>query len=252
MSEIIKDRAVVLKTYGYGESSLVAVLLTRSHGKMRFLAKGARSAASPFLGSLGTGTTCEIVFHHRADRGLQVIKEIFATASFEAAGGDLERLCLFQAALELVDRSVVEREADERVFDTMETFTSLLPSAGDPWAVFFALEIGILKMAGSFPSTATCGICRAALDGEAFALDASSGLVSCCACAGPGGRTLSARASSLLSRVERSGFEGVREARLERAERKEIGELIHRLFMSHVDGYRLPYALRLCKGVNGQ
>jgi hypothetical protein len=52
--------------------------------------------------------------------------------------------------------------------------------------------------------------------------------------------------------MERLGVEGAAELRLGRAERKEIGGLIHRVFVSHIDGYRLPYALRLCKGVNGQ
>jgi len=252
VSEIVKDRALVLKTFGYGESSVIAVLLTRGHGKMRFLAKGARSSASPLRGSLRTGTICEIVFYYRPERGLQLIKELEMADSCEARGEDFERLCLFQAALELVDRSIVEREADEKVFDTTESFVRFLPEAADPWALFFVFEIGFLKMAGSFPSTASCGCCGRTLEDEAFAVDAGSGLVSCAACAGSGARTLSAHSSAIVSRIERLGFEAARGLRLGRAERKEIGSLIHHLFASHIDGYRLPYALRLCKGVNGQ
>ena len=39
---------------------------------------------------------------------------------------------------------------------------------------------------------------------------------------------------------------------MSRGERREIGELIHQFFVNHVEGYRLPHALRLCKEVNGQ
>jgi DNA repair protein RecO (recombination protein O) len=252
VSEIIKDRSVVLKTYPYGESSVVAVVLTRSHGKVRLLAKGARSSRSALQGSLRTGNVSEIVFYSRPDRGLQLLKEIGIVETFEAGGGDLERLCLFQAGLEIVDRSVVERSADERAFDLIERFMRLLPAASDPWALFFALEIDVLKLAGSFPSTAACASCRRSLDGSAFGIEAASGLVSCASCGSAKGRMLSIAASALVRRMDTLGLEGAGGERLDRSERKEIGELVHRFFVSHVEGYRLPYALRLCKGVNGQ
>ena len=252
MSDIVKDRAVVLKTYEYGESSIVAVALTRSHGKVRFLAKGARNSKSALQGIARTGNVCDVVLYYRSDRGLQVLKELEPVASFETSNGDLERLCLFQAGLEIVDRSIVEREAGEEVFDLMEMFMRLLPAAEDPWALFFAFEIGVLKASGSFPSTAACGCCRKPIDHEAFAVEPASGLVRCRACGNAKAKTLSAASSSFIACTERLGVEAARGASLGRAERKEIGELIHRVFASHIDGYRLPYALRFCKGVNGQ
>jgi DNA repair protein RecO (recombination protein O) len=252
VSEIIKDRAVVLKTYPYGESSVVAVVLTRAHGKVRLLAKGARGPRSALQGTLRTGNVSEIVFYFRPDRGLQLLKEMGTVETFEAERGDLERLCLFQAGLEVVDRSVVERSADERAFDLIERFMRLLPAVSDPWALFFALEIDVLKLAGSFPSTAACACCRKSLEGSAFAVEAASGSVTCASCGGAKGRLLSSAASALVRRMDSLGLEGAGGEKLDRGERKEIGELIHRFFVSHVEGYRLPYALRLCKGVNGQ
>lgn len=252
MSEIVKDRAVMLKTFPYGESSVVAVALTRSHGKVRFLAKGARSPKSALQGSLMTGSVSEVVFYFRQDRGLQILKEIDATGGYEGTGGDLERLCLLQAGLEIVDGSVVERESDERVFDMIESFMRLLPGAADPWTLFYALEIGVLKLAGSFPATAECARCRRELVEEAFIIDAASGLVVCPACVTAKGKALSRGAAALVSRIDRLGLEDARDMRMTRGERKEIGELIHHFFVNHVEGYRLPHALRLCKEVNGQ
>lgn len=252
MSEIIKDRAVVFKTYPYGESSAVAAVLTRSHGKVRLLAKGARNSRSALQGSLRTGSVSEIVFYFRPDRGLQLLKEMGTVETFEAGSGDLERLCLFQAGLEIVDRSVVDRSADERAFDLIERFMRLLPAAADPWALFFALEIDVLKLAGSFPSTAACACCRRSLEGSSFAIEAASGLVSCATCASAKGRVLSIAASALVRRMDALGLDGAGGEKLDRSERREIGQLIHRFFVSHMEGYRLPYALRLCKGVNGQ
>jgi len=252
VSEIVKDRALMLKTFPYGESSVVAVALTRSHGKVRFLAKGARRSKSALQGSLMTGSVSDVVFYFRPERGLQILKEIDAAGAFEAADGDLERLCLYQAGLEIVDCSVVERESDERVFDMIESFLRLLPGAADPWALFYALEISVLKLAGSFPAIAVCERCRRSLENEAFAVEVASGLVSCSACVTAKGGMLSRGAAALIARIDRLGFEGARGATLSRCERREIGRLIHRFFETHVDGYRLPRALRLCKEVSGQ
>jgi DNA repair protein RecO (recombination protein O) len=252
VSEIVKDRSIVLRTYAYGESSAVAVVLTRSHGKLRLLAKGARSSRSALQGSLRTGNVSEIVFYFRQERGLHLLKETGTVESFEAGAGDLERLCLFQAGLEIVDRSVVDRSADERIFDAIERFMLLLPAAADPWALFYALEIEVLKLAGSFPSTGACACCGAPLEHAPLSIEAASGLVCCPSCGGAKGRALSADASALVRRMDALGLEGVRGERMDRGVRREIGEIIHRLFVSHVEGYRLPLSLRLCKGVSGQ
>jgi DNA repair protein RecO (recombination protein O) len=252
VSDIVKDRSIVLRTYPYGDSSVVAVALTRSHGKVRFLVKGARRSKSALQGSLLTGIVSEVVFYFRPERGLQLLKEIETVGTYEAALDDLERLCLFQAGLEVVDRSVIERESDERSFDMLESYVRLLPAAADPWALFYALEIGVLKLAGSFPTTASCAHCRRPLENERFRIDAASGLVSCTACGNGAGRTLTRGAAAFIARLDRLGLEGAREAKLSRGERKEVGELMHHFLVNHVEGYRLPNALRLCKGVNGQ
>lgn len=252
MSEIVKDRAVVLRTYPFGESSAVAVLLMRTRGKVRLLAKGARGGKSPFAGNLRTGSVGEVVFYSREERGLQLLKEIEGSVPLESPLADLERLCLLQAALEIIDRSVVERSADERLFDLVESFMRLLSRAADPWALFFAFEIGVLKLAGSFPSTRSCARCGRELEGEAFAVDPASGTVTCGACGARSARRLSSEAASALTLMDRGGLEAVGSATLGARARKEIGEIVHRVFTSHMDGYRLPNALRLCKGVNGQ
>ena len=48
--------------------------------------------------------------------------------------------------------------------------------------------------------------------------------------------------SALVRRMDALGLEGRRRHEAGPGERKEIGELIHRFFVSHVEGYRLPHA----------
>ena len=246
MSEIVKDRAVVLRTYEYGETSLVVSVLTRGSGKIRLIAKGANRRGSALAGSLRTGNIGEIVFYYKPDRGLQTLKEIESRNVFENCVEDLEKLCIFQAGLEVVDRSVIEREADERVFDLLEGFSAALPEADDAWAVLFTLYVRLLKMSGVYPSTAECAVCGGELAGG-FRAVPQTGRVTCAGCASGDALLVSPGSAGLLREMESGGFGG---RTLGPKERKEIGRFLHYLFLYHVEGYRLPSALGILKEVN--
>lgn len=246
MSEIVKDRAVVLKTYEYGETSLVVSVLTRGSGKIRLLAKGANRKGSPFSGALRTGNVGEIVFYYKPERGLQTLKEIESRSIFENRVEDLEKLCIFQAGLEIVGRSVIEQEADERIFDLLERFIGALPEADDAWGILFTLYVRLLKMSGVYPSTNVCAACGAELAGG-FRAVPRTGRVTCAGCVSGDALVVSGRSVEALRRMEMGGFEGIS---LGSTERKEIGRFLHYLFLHHVEGYRLPGAFGILKEVN--
>ena len=47
---ILKDEAIALRVYPFGNTSQIAVWLSRTYGKLATLAKGSQRAKSPFLG----------------------------------------------------------------------------------------------------------------------------------------------------------------------------------------------------------
>lgn len=249
MSEILKDRAVVLRTYDYGETSLVVSCLTRSNGKIRLLAKGAKKDRSPFAGFLRTGNLGDIVFYYKQERGLHLLKEIEGNETFYNSIEDLERLCIFQAGLEVLDRSVKERDADERIFDLLEGFILLLPRISDPWAVLFALYARLLRLIGFYPATDRCADCGTDLAGG-FMAQPQAGRITCGACGAEGALLVSDRSARLLSRLTGDDLSGIEELSIQAEERKEIGRFLHYLFLYHIDGYRLPNALQILKEVD--
>jgi hypothetical protein len=50
--------------------------------------------------------------------------------------------------------------------------------------------------------------------------------------------------------MAREEYHRIAEMSLGADERKEIGRLLHRIYLHHVEGYRLPNALHLLKGVS--
>jgi DNA repair protein RecO (recombination protein O) len=252
MSKILMDYAVVLRTFDYGESSIIAVLLTRKNGKIRVLAKGAKRKKSGVSSSFMTGNICEIVFYSSLGRGLQILKEISCSSSFDSVGKELKRLSLFQAALEIVDRSVIELETDEGVFDLVENFSAILPLVADPWAAFFTFEVKLLKITGFFPSLTVlkCEKCGMDLAGKEFGINTLTWYARCEKCVTEGMVLISASASSILKDMESKSMNNIIELRLDRKKRREIGRFLHEIFLVHVDRYELPSSLGLLKGVN--
>jgi DNA repair protein RecO len=248
VSEILKDRAIVLRTFDFGETSVVVVALTRDHGKMRFLAKGARKGRSPFTGLLRTGNIGTVVFYHRRERGLQLLKEF--TGEAVSPDDDFVKLCLFQAGLELADASVIDRESDAVTFEEIEAFRTLIFVAAAPWLVFFSLEVKLLKGLGVLPQFDTCAVCGGDLV-SACTANPASGSICCPRCTGEGGVSVSGASLDRIRAMESAPIgEAAAGGELGAGERKEIGRLLHTLFLHHVEGYRLPNSLRLLKGVS--
>ncbi len=248
MAGIIKDRAVILRTYEFGESSLIAVALARDSGKIRLLAKGARRTRSPLYGGLKTGALGEIVYYSRRERDLQLLSEIDTRCLFDASVADLEKMCIFQAGLEIADHSIIEQETGRGEFDLLEMFIKKLLVCHDSWQLFFALEVRLLGLIGFLPSISMCDRCGKPVVEEVFGIDTHSGNVTCAACSGAETTKLSINSCRLLCRMVESGFEGVEETHISKSERREIGRVLHGLFAHHIDNYELPNALRLLKG----
>ena len=225
----------------------MAVALTREHGKLRILAKGAKGRRSPFVGMLRTGSTGEIVFYYREERDLQLLKEFSADEGAVLVTEDFVKLCLLQAGLELADTAVVGRESDTGTFDILETFRTRLFASPAPWFIFFTLEVKLLTSLGVLPSLDACARCGCALPGGC-SVHPGSGLVTCGRCAGENSDQLSAPSLAGMLAMVRQSFGRIAAVEPGRRERREIGQLLHHLFLHHVEGYRLPKALHLLKG----
>ncbi len=250
MSEILKDRAVILRGFEFGESSIIAVSLTMNHGKLRFLAKGAKKNRSPFHGGLRTGNMAEIVYYNKPQRGLQLLKEITSHPVFDTDIRDLDRVCIFQAGLEVIDRTTIEHESDSRVFTVLEDFIGALGSCEDPWTPFFVLQVRLAGIAGLLPDFEECGTCKKALAGKSMNIDPSSGAVLCDGCSCGGALSVSSASADLLRAMKERGLGETEQAVCDFIQRREIGRILHNLFLHHFDAYRLPNALKILKGVD--
>jgi DNA repair protein RecO (recombination protein O) len=73
---MIQSRATLLRKYPLGETSLILVWCTASHGLVRTAAKGARGPKSPFAGKLDLFFQAEIAWQPARRGDLHALREV--------------------------------------------------------------------------------------------------------------------------------------------------------------------------------
>ena len=114
---IVRTDAVVLHAFDYGETSRIVRLLTRPHGVIGVLARGARRPTSAFGSTLQPLSYVQAVYYHRPQRGLQTLKETAHVVRFKRLTSEIERVPLGLRVLEVTRSLVEEGEAHPLALD---------------------------------------------------------------------------------------------------------------------------------------
>lgn len=167
MEDLI-TRAFCLRTRAFGESDLIAVLLTEDHGKVSGMARGAKRSRKRFAGgALEPFHQLELRFARRPHTDLAFLHECKVERSHHAIAQNLDTYAWASYASELTEIMVPERDPAPEVFrlfaQTMAAFATQSAEV-EPLAHHFIM--GLLDHAGWGPDLDRCGICGEAV-GEA-------------------------------------------------------------------------------------
>ncbi len=142
--------ALVLRTYKLSEADRIVVFLTRDRGKKRGVAKGARRARSPFMGTLEPLTEARVAYFEKEQRelvGLNYVEPIRSPLSL--IGGDALGYVGYFA--ELLDEWAQDADADERLYRLGASMLEALGAGApvEPLARYF--EYWLLRLQGVYP-----------------------------------------------------------------------------------------------------
>ena len=169
-------QAIVLRRRDFRESSRIITCLTRDHGKITGLAKGAHRKDSPLLGSIDFLNELNASFS--ADRGgLRILVRARLTRERRALRTP-ERFLAAGHIAWLVDAASVEGRADPELFDLLLGGLNLLercPIQIIPQIVL-GLELRHLEASGALPDFDACSECGAPLSDQAFRQEDSLGI----------------------------------------------------------------------------
>lgn len=114
---ITHTRVIILKSIDYQESSKIITVLSKEHGRIAILAKGAKRVKSKFAGCIEPGYILDVVYYYKQSRSVQTLTEAAVHTSFLGVLPSLERSALVYSTLEIVSQLVHEGEKNEALYD---------------------------------------------------------------------------------------------------------------------------------------
>ncbi|MBK5256633.1 MAG: DNA repair protein RecO [Vicinamibacteria bacterium] len=153
--------ALVLRTLPLGEMSVVAVLLTRSKGKVRAVAKGARGPGHRYQSSLQPLSEVRTTLYGREGTELFRLGAVELLRSSEPPNSNLESLLALEYCAELFEAFLPPEARDDDAYRLGRSCVTALKQRGPAGtAVMRYAEAWTLKLHGLYPSLSRCLACR--------------------------------------------------------------------------------------------
>ena len=187
---LIKTEAVILKTMKYRDTSKIVTFYTKEYGKLKGIAKGARTAKNKFGSALEPMTLSKLVVYKKEHRDLHLISQCDAIDSFKHLTEDLDRMTTAMAVIELMNQVTHQEERNPALFALLgETLSALNSSFKNYPSYLQAFRLRLAMLFGYAPNFEVCGECGDSLvtgNGEKqFAFQVARGAVFCNRCCMP-------------------------------------------------------------------
>lgn len=185
---LYRDEGVVLRVQKLGEADRIVTVLTRTHGRVRAVAKGVRRTRSKFGASVEPFSHVDLQLWEGRG-GLDTVTQADSlTAYGDRLVTDYPRYTSGTAVLETAERlTAEEREPSLRLFllvvGALRALTGTEP-VRDPGLVLDAFLLRAMTVAGYAPALADCARCGAPGPHRAFSVPAGGAVCPACRPAG--------------------------------------------------------------------
>jgi DNA repair protein RecO (recombination protein O) len=199
-----EDRALLLRRYPFGESSLVVHALCRDRGRVALIAKGAYRPTSRFAYALDRFDELELGWSARPGQELGTLRAAGVLRRRARMVTDLARYRTACAALELADVAARPSHPDPALFDLLsECLDRLAGERVDPWSALVAFDLGFLQNLGLAPALERCAACAG--DAPPAGVERGRGAQAVAFSSGAGGRLCAACAAEARASGRRVG-----------------------------------------------
>ncbi|MGV8073302.1 MAG: DNA repair protein RecO [Syntrophobacteraceae bacterium] len=155
---IRQTEAMILQTRDYGESDRLITFYTRTAGKLKGIAKGARRSRKRFIHAFEPCSLVELTYKER--KSLIWIEACKLTEPHLALRAELERWVYSALICEIILEMVPEAEREEDLFDLFKGALDRLAVDRDPLNIVLLFMLRFLDITGYLPSLDCCSVCR--------------------------------------------------------------------------------------------
>jgi DNA repair protein RecO (recombination protein O) len=152
-------RAIVLRTWPFGESDKIVSFLTENHGKLTGIAKGAKRSRKRFVNSLEPFSLVNLRFQDRVHSNLAFILASDLSVGFKHLSTSLEKISFASYLVEITDGLIGEREENRLVFRHLRDGLIHLEKHAMSLSFLIFFELKLLQLAGYQPLLDSCRRC---------------------------------------------------------------------------------------------
>ncbi|MBK9215923.1 MAG: DNA repair protein RecO [Chloracidobacterium sp.] len=229
---LVESESLILKSYNLSEADKIIVFLTRDHGIVRGVAKGAKRLKSRFGSSLEPFSLVVATYFEKETVELVSIERVELLASNFAAATDPSFLGKFAYLTDLLMAFLPPHDPNETLFRMTQACIETAvahPAALSAVGVYF--ELWLLKLAGFLPDWSTCRACGRELPyNEDVGVTGDQHLI-CGKCRRTAGnRTLTATARMMATSIRSKGpQEFARSCAMEIRELDELSDVLREI-----------------------
>lgn len=251
---IVSTDVIVLRSMKYGDTSKIVTLYSRKYGKIRVMAKGARTSKNKFGASLEPMVHSSVVMYKKEHRDLHLLSKCEIASPFLGLNDDGGKMAIGLAMIELVNMVMHDEEENQPMYTLLlESLRAVDESDKNPENIFFAFELRMAEIFGYGLNIQHCARCgRSLLNEQATYILLASGSGVCSDCHkehNVGGVKVSQEILQSLSRLSAAPIRSVSDEPTSRSMQSEMLALLQTYLKYHIEGVRTLRSLSLFTNV---
>jgi DNA repair protein RecO (recombination protein O) len=252
---LVKTEVIVLRSMKYRDTSKIVTFYSKEYGKLKGIAKGARSAKNKFGSALEPLSHSMLLIYKKEHRDLHLISQCDSIDSFRNLTEDLDRMSTGLSVLELIDQVTHHEERTPAMFALLvETLSALNASTKNYQTYLQAFQLRLAALFGYAPNFDTCGQCGKPVllgNGERqVAFQIVRGAVFCNKCCTPNDSevhdsdqsiaftTLSVQGLQIVRRLVHAQLSSLSNLEFDARVGNEMNELLRLYLRYHFDGLK--------------
>jgi DNA repair protein RecO (recombination protein O) len=233
---INKTEAIVLKTFDFRETSLVAVFFTKDYGKMSGLFKGIKKEPQKFASTVEPFSHNEVIFYKKKNSTLDLVSQCDLRDDFSLIRKDMSRVGLASSLMELLDAIMPLNDVNPDVFDLALDALRLISNYNYPDKIATIFKIKLLALSGFKPHLDSCISCSNRISGEVrFSISLGGLLCPPCFRKDIRSRTIYRGSAATILHVEKNNLNDNLRLGINPAIKREIDYLLQSFLEHHLD-----------------
>jgi len=231
-----ESEAIVLRSYPLAEADRLVSFLSRTMGRVRGVAAGARKTKSRFGSTLQNLSHVRIWYYERETRDLVRINQCEIIESFLDVFGDYTSSVALALFSEITEAVLPEREVADANFRLLLLSAQTVKRTRKPEVPLAYFAVWTVKLGGWLPALDVCVKCGSVLTGREPVYLSASALGGFCAnCRRSGMRTLSPAAVAAAKRMLAERLDRIAEDSISPVAVREITDIMLDVIEQQID-----------------